>query len=200
MARKGIVIDLKRCVGCCACVMACKATHTTAKGVFWARVLERETGKYPSPKRTFLPVLCNHCAEPLCEQACPTGATSKREDGIVLVDYDKCIGCRACVEACPYEVRFFLRAKRGYFPSGLTALEERGYQKIPVGVVQKCTLCAERVDSGLEPACVQTCPAEARHFGDLDDPYSEVSRLLRSRNPTQLRAELGTDPSVYYLP
>ncbi|MBI2304102.1 MAG: 4Fe-4S dicluster domain-containing protein [Chloroflexi bacterium] len=199
MARKGMVIDLKRCIGCNACTIACKAENATPPQVFWARVLEGEVGKYPSARRVFLPVLCNHCKNAPCLEVCPTGATHQREDGVILVDYDKCIGCRACMAACPYEARYFWENGRGYFPEGLTPFEEVGYRKFQRKVVQKCTLCAHRVDNGLEPACVATCPTNCRVFGDLDDPTSPVSRLISERRGFQLRAELGTDPSVYYV-
>ncbi len=198
--RRGMVIDLKRCIGCHACTVACKLENATPPDVFWARVLETETGKYPLAKRVFVPVLCNHCQDAPCLRACPSGATTQREDGVVLVDQDKCIGCKACMEACPYEARFFLEEERSYYPGQLAPFEEVGYRKHQKGTVSKCNFCAERVAKGLEPACAQTCPAVARVFGDLDDPDSEASRLIRERNAMQLRPELGTKPSVYYLP
>ncbi|MEE8448428.1 MAG: 4Fe-4S dicluster domain-containing protein [Thermodesulfobacteriota bacterium] len=166
-------------------------------------------GKYPAAKRIFLPVICNHCQDPPCRDVCPTGATEKNEEnGIVTVDYDKCIGCRACVAACPYEARWYLKEIRPYFPiseknpaPGFTPFEEWGYKKFQEGVVTKCTLCEERIqeDPPREPACVETCPTTARYFGDLDDPTSEVSRLIIQRRGFQLRPEEGTDPSVYYI-
>lgn len=198
--KKGMVIDLKRCIGCHACTIACKLENATPPEVFWARVLETETGKYPLAKRVFVPVLCNHCQDPPCLRACPTGATTQREDRVVLVNQDKCIGCKACMEACPYEARFFLEDIRGYYPDHLTPFEQVGYKRHQKGTVCKCTFCADRVEKGLEPACVQTCPTIARVFGDLDDPNSDVSRLIRERNCIQLRPEQGTRPSVYYIP
>ncbi|MBI2918589.1 MAG: 4Fe-4S dicluster domain-containing protein [Chloroflexi bacterium] len=199
MARLGMVIDLKRCIGCYSCVAACKAENGTPPGVFWGRVLEKEEGKFPATKRTFLPVLCNHCQEPACLRVCPTGATSQRPDGIVLIDYKKCIGCRACMAACPYQTRYYLNSIQPYYPLGFTPFEERKYQKFQRGVVTKCTFCPERLDQGLEPACVQTCITGARYFGDLADPASQVSRLLRERYAFRLLPEAGTEPSVYYL-
>lgn len=198
--RRGMVIDLKRCIGCHACTMACKLENATPPGVFWARCLEKETGKYPLAKRVFVPVLCNHCQDAPCLRACPTGATAQREDGIVTVDQATCIGCRACMEACPYEARFFLEDSRSYYPGHLTPFEEAGYRKHETRTVSKCNFCTDRVEKGLEPACVQTCPAAARTFGDLDDPGSEVSHLIRERYAIQLRPEMGTKPSVYYIP
>ena len=199
MARRGMVIDLKRCIGCHSCTISCKAENSTPPGVYWGRVLEKEEGKFPTVKRTFLPILCNHCKDPACLDACPTGATSQRPDGIVVVDYNACMGCRACIAACPYNVRTFTKEITGYYPTGLTPFEQRGYQKLQEGVVTKCTFCVERVDRGLEPACVQTCIAGARYFGDLDDPNSEVSKLIRERYSFNLLAEAGTNPSVYYI-
>lgn len=200
MARLGMVIDLKRCIGCNACTIACKAENATPPGVFWSRVLEREVGKFPSAKRIFLPILCNHCKSPPCKEVCPTGATYQDENGIVLIDYDKCIGCRACMAACPYEVRYFWDDRRTYYPGYITPFEAVGYAKFQVGVVQKCTFCQHRLEQGLEPACVVTCPTNCRFIGDLEDPDSKVSRLIAERQGSQLLAELGTDPSVYYLP
>lgn len=202
MARWGMVIDLKRCVGCSACVVACKAENGTPPGIFFTKVMEQVAGEYPIVKKKFIPHLCNHCQEAPCEQVCPTGATYRREDGIVLVDYDKCVGCRSCYVACPYKNRTFLpkgRLKNGYFGRELTPFERVKYRKFQEGVVVKCTFCAERVDQGLEPACVNTCPAEARVFGDLEDPESKVSRLIRQRGGVQPLSEFNTNPSVFYL-
>lgn len=199
MPRYGMVIDLKRCIGCHSCYMACKAENFTPPGVYWGRVLEKEVGKYPTVKKMFFPVLCNHCKDPACKRVCPTGATSQRDDGIVLIDYDMCVGCRACMMACPYDIRFYVREIGSYYPAGLTPCEEYGYANFQTGVVQKCNFCVERVEGGLEPACVEVCPTKARYFGDLDDPTSEVSCLIAERGGHQSRPEFGTDPSVYYL-
>lgn len=145
-------------------------------------------------------MLCNHCAEPSCLRVCPTGATYQRDDGIVLVDYKKCIGCRACITACPYGARSFLDEIRTYVDNKITPYEEVGYQKHHKGVTEKCTFCVERVDRGEKPACVLTCHVGCRHFGDLDNPESEVSLLLRRKHSFQLHPEYGNRPSVYYIP
>ena len=199
--RYGMVIDLKRCIGCYACQIACKAEHATPPGVLYARVVKREMGRYPNVRRLSLPVLCMHCADPPCVQVCPTGASLKAPDGIVSVDADRCVGCRYCMMACPYGARYFHAQEREYFPGqGLTPNEEIGYKKHPPGVVEKCDFCRHRLGNGGVPACVANCPAVARYFGDLDDPDSHVSRLIGERGGFQLRPELGTNPSVYYLP
>ena len=204
--RYGIVIDLKRCVGCRSCQVACKATNFSPPGVFFSRVLLQEKGKYPYAKLDFVPVQCNQCNNPACLDVCPTGATSKREDGIITIDPQKCTGCRYCMIACPYRQRFFLSSppnKRTYFPAGPTPYESMGnkVRNYLTGTVIKCDFCvgSGRLDKGLQPACVETCISKARYFGDLNDPKSEVSRLILSRGGFQLLPGEGTDPSVYYL-
>jgi len=200
MARYGMVIDLKRCIGCDTCSIACKAANATPRGIVWNRMLKYETGKYPDSRLNFLPIHCMHCAEPECEKVCPTGATTKREDGIVVIDNDKCIGCRYCMVACPYASRYFLDKLYTYYPNHLTAYEKMSHQKHKPGTVQKCDFCLERVEQGLEPSCVVSCTGNARFFGDLDNPDSEVSRLIKERKGFVLNPEMGTEPSVYYLP
>jgi molybdopterin-containing oxidoreductase family iron-sulfur binding subunit len=131
---------------------------------------------------------------------CPTGASYKRkQDNLVLIQQNKCIGCRACIVACPYQVRFIAEDSKGYYGEDLTAYETESYRKWQPRTVQKCTFCVHRIDQGLEPACVQTCPTRALVWGDLNDPESEISRLLRARLNFQPRAELGTHPSLFYL-
>ncbi len=201
MARYGMVIDLKRCVGCFACVMACKAEHTTPAKVFWNKVIVEEQGTYPNARLTFLPVLCNQCANPPCETVCPTGATHKQPDGIVAVDTKKCIGCGYCVVACPYRQRTVNEKQSGYFAAkGLTKLEQQGYQQHQRGTVTKCNFCQARVTQGKLPACVTACPAKARLFGDLADPASEPSRALGRYSAYRLLPGLNTEPAVYYIP
>jgi molybdopterin-containing oxidoreductase family iron-sulfur binding subunit len=194
----GMVIDLKLCINCNACTMACKAAHGTQPGVFWNKVMEKESGKYPNVKRLFIPVLCNHCRKPLCETVCPTGATYRNEEGLVLVNYKDCIGCKACISACPYGIRTYIDEERFYFPNTpipYSVNELRGF----TGVVQKCNFCVDRLKGGGQPACVEVCPPSCRVFGDLDDPKSEVCRMIHSRNAFQLLLDKGTEPSVYYI-
>jgi Fe-S-cluster-containing dehydrogenase component len=198
--RWGMTVDLKRCVGCQSCTLACKAENGTPRKIFWMRVLEKEEGTYPLARKVFLPVRCNHCAEPPCVPVCPTGASYKRErDNLVLINQDKCIGCRACVVACPYQVRFIAEDTKGYYGDELTPYETERYQKWQARTVQKCTFCEHRLETGNQPACVQTCPTSALMFGDLNDVESEIAKLIRGRHHFQPRAELGTDPSLYYL-
>jgi len=215
MARWGMVIDLTRCVGCYACMIACKQEHFVPPGVFWGRLLVTETGKYPRVRKISIPVLCNHCEEAICVKVCPTGASARRKDGIVTVDPDKCEGCRYCVVACPYQQRTYLQEKnKEYFPAqGLTEFEKIGQILYPheARSVTKCNFCAERIDDGIRkglkpgldreatPACVNMCMVKARRFGDLDDPDNPVSVLIRERKAHPLRPELGSKPSVYYV-
>jgi len=201
MVRWGMVIDLRKCIGCQACTVACKAENLTSQGVHWNRVLKIEQGKYPNVKRLFLSLPCMHCKDPSCVAVCPTGASYKRPDGIVMIDYSNCIGCMYCIGACPYGVRTYIDEVKPYFPNaGLSQIEQYRDGEHQNGVVEKCNFCVERVENGLEPACVQTCPPEARYFGDLDDPKSEVSKIIKAGNVLQLLPELGTNPSVYYIP
>lgn len=200
MARYGMVIDLKRCVGCYGCVVACKAEHFTRPGIMWARVLKAESGTYPMVRRLSLPILCMHCRNPACLPVCPTGATKQQDDGIVTIDPELCIGCRYCMQACPYGARYFSDVEGSYFAGLPTPYEEAGADQHPSGVVEKCDFCLDRVQQGLEPACVTNCMTKARIFGDLDDAESQVSRLIRGRGGFQLNPEFGTDPCVYYLP
>jgi Fe-S-cluster-containing dehydrogenase component len=170
-----------------------------------------EVGKYPNAKRIFMPMQCMHCSDPPCVSVCPTKASQQREDGIIFVDDEKCIGCRYCMIACPYGSRFYDANGKGYYDE-LTPFEEVGYRRHPVGTVGKCDFCRNRIDAGLAkglkpgidmdatPQCVATCPPTARYFGDLDDPSSTVCKLVASGRAIQLQPELGTDPGLYYLP
>lgn len=176
--RYGMVIDTRRCTGCHACSVACKAEFEVPLGETRSWVEYIEKGTYPAVSRNFLPRLCNQCEEPGCVDVCPTGATYQRADGIVAIDAEICIGCKYCMQACPYGMRFI----------------------DPVsGTASKCDFCVHRVEQGLVPACVNTCVGKARIFGDLNDPYSEISSLLARESITVLRPEMGTQPVVYYI-
>jgi len=198
--RWGMVIDLKRCIGCYGCQLACKAENGTPPGVYFARVLKREEGTYPMASAITLPVLCNHCDEAPCVDVCPTGASFKWEDGIVDIDHDLCVGCRSCMVACPYTNRYFNDQDPSYFPQGPTPYDSARTAQYQQNVVMKCNFCRDRVRAGGVPACVANCPTIARIFGDLDDPNSEVSRLIKERGGFTLHPELGSGPNVYYLP
>ncbi len=197
--RYGMVIGLWRCIGCNSCTVACRAEHGTPAGIEYHKVKKYEVGKYPTAKMKFLPMPCMHCEEPACLKVCPTGATYKRDDGLVLIDDEKCIGCRYCVLACPYESRQFLEVIQNYYGNNPTPYEMLKQKNFEKGVVVKCDFCVDRLAEGHLPACVETCPAQARYFGNLDDPESEVSRLITDNSGTPLRSELGTKPSVYYI-
>lgn len=210
MAKKrlGLVIDLDRCIGCWTCAVNCKVENNVSLGNWWNRILSpgaevygMATSPRGEPEQTFMPFQCQHCANPPCVRSCPVGATYQREDGIVMQDDDKCIGCRTCMAACPYHLKVFNFTTPHQIPSWND--DHVGNAAVPSRVrhvVEKCSLCVERVDSGIEPACVLGCPAKARFFGDLNDLESEVSRLISERSGYQYKPEFGTDPSTYYLP
>ena len=198
--RYGMVIDLKRCIGCYGCQLSCKAENGTPPGVFFARVLKQEEGTYPTVNMLFLPVLCNHCEDPPCVDACPTGASFVWEDGIVDIDPDMCVGCRSCMMACPYGNRYINDKQQHYFAQGQTEFERRRTGRHKTYVVMKCNFCRDRVKAGEDPACVTNCPTSARIFGDLEDSSSIVSRLIKERAGFTLHPEMGTKPCVYYLP
>ena len=179
MKQLAIITDLDRCTGCHACTVACAQENLLRPGALWNRVYEvGPSGQFPGLQMYYIPVTCNHCAEPACVKACPTGASYKRADGIVLIDAAKCKGCRACEEACPYKVHYF--AAEGAKST-------------------KCTLCASMVDAGDTPACVKTCTSRARHFGDLNDPGSELAKLVAGSGAHVLLPEAGTKPASGYV-
>ena len=202
----GMVIDTKRCVGCNACTVACKMANNVPQDIFWTRALtdggemmDTPAGEFPDVSLRYSTVSCQHCENPACAKVCPVGATYKDpETGVVRQDYDKCIGCRMCMSACPYTgVRSFNWEEPRY-PMDF-ALGDADAPKHQKHVVEKCIFCYQRLARGETPACMDLCPARARHFGDLDDPDSEVSKLLKERSYEQLLPSEGTKPSVYYL-
>jgi Fe-S-cluster-containing dehydrogenase component len=208
MTRYGFAIDLKRCYGCYSCQVACKAENVTPKGIDWAKCVSAEIGEYPQALRQMLPLVCMQCEEPACMTVCPTGATTKDENGIVQIDKDLCMGCKYCMMACPYGARQTVDSWETYFPYAEGDLDpyeawckkEWESRRTDYGIATKCDWCMHRVKEGEDPACVAACPAKARYFGDLDDPESEISILIRSERGFQLNPEFGTDPSCYYLP
>ncbi len=178
MSRFAMAIDTRRCVGCQDCVVACKTENGVPEGYNRDWVTEEVHGAFPTVRLKIRSERCNHCDNPPCVSCCPTGASHIHErGGVVLVDHDKCIGCKACLAACPYNARFIH----------------------PDGYADKCTFCIHRVEKGLDPACVSVCPTHCMHFGDLDDLQSEVSRLLNSRPYHALIPEAGTKPCIFYL-
>lgn len=179
MARYALVIDSRRCIGCHSCTVACRVHNELPLDMIYNPVTTvGPTGVFPNVHMVHVPLLCMHCANPPCVDACPTGASQQRPDGIVWVDEKKCVGCKACVMACPYGARIPNQEK---------------------GTVQKCNFCKERVDESLRPYCVETCHQKARIFGDLDDENSEVYKLVHGEHSIRLLKELGTDPYVFYI-
>lgn len=176
--RLGMVIDPQRCIHCAACVVACKAENAVGPGHSRNRLEEREDGAYPAVRVVMAPSQCMQCDDAPCVRVCPTGASYRGANGVVLINPDDCIGCRYCIEACPYDARYF---------------DEES------GTVDKCTFCGHRVAAGREPACVDTCPTRTRVFGDLDDPSSAIARLVGSGRTEVRLPDAGTSPKVYYL-
>jgi molybdopterin-containing oxidoreductase family iron-sulfur binding subunit len=229
MTRYAMAVDLNRCQGCRACVEACKIENNTPNAVFWMHVFRLEEGEYPDTEISFLPRPCQHCNNAPCVKVCPTGARFKREDGLVLTDFNRCIGCRYCEVACPYGVNFFnwrqpdeawapyqvpfddpdlVAVTGGAVPSYANPDHQQLHgpeQRLTSGsahfkgVVEKCTFCVHRVEQGMLPACVDTCPVGALRFGDIEDEDSSISTFLRGKESFQLLEELGTDPSVIYV-
>lgn len=210
MTRYGMVVDLNRCVGCQTCTIACKGANDTPPGVQWRRVLDVEQGRFPDVSRLFLVTGCQHCAEPPCVPVCPTGATRQRDDGLVTMDYDQCIGCASCAVACPYQARTIVHEATGYYGKP-TAQEEATAHEDRYGVASKCSFCVERIDTAkatglvpgvdpeVTPACATACITQAIRFGDFADPTSAVAKLAKDQRSFQMHAELGTDPQIRYL-
>lgn len=175
--RYAMAIDLRTCMGCASCAVACKVSNRVDESFSRCRIAERVRGEFPTLQLSIYSERCNHCAEAPCVTNCPTGASRYAGGGIVAVDAAYCTGCKACLAACPYDARF---------------INSRG-------IAEKCDFCIERLRRGGEPACVATCPSRAMIFGDLDDPASEISRTLAARVHRPLLAEAGTQPHVFYL-
>jgi len=211
MKRYVMTIDLRRCVGCQTCTAACKSANATPPGIQWRRVLDLETGEYPDVRRTFLPVACMHCGNPPCESVCPTKATTKRDDGLVAIDYELCIGCANCVMACPFDARSIVHEQHFAYGESQMTSEAKRFDPGRIGVSMKCTFCKDRIDAAavtgrtpgvdpeVTPACVNSCISGAMGFGDINDPQSNVSQLLAETKHFRMHEELGTEPGVYYI-
>jgi len=208
--RYGMVVDLNRCVGCQTCTISCKHANDTPPGVQWRKVLDIERGTFPDVERLFMVVGCQHCDEPPCVPVCPTGATAQRADGLVTMTYDTCIGCGYCAVSCPYQARTIGHGDDWYYGEE-TKQEAHVFHDERVGVATKCTFCVERIDEAKEegktpgidleysPACSSSCIASALHFGDFNDPDSNVSKLATQNSFFQMHEELGTNPQIKYL-
>lgn len=219
----GMVIDLDRCTGCEACVVACHAENniqtvgedqaSRGRAQHWIRVERYYEGEFPDVKVKFQPVLCQQCDAAPCEPVCPTYASYHTAEGLNGQIYNRCIGTRYCANACPYNVRFF-NFYNPVWDKPLNLQLNPDVSVRAVGVMEKCTFCVQRIkaseiqaeaekrqlkDGEIQPACVQSCPPTALVFGDLDDPGSEASRLANSGRATKLLAELGTRPKISYL-
>ena len=212
MSRWVMLVDLNRCVGCQTCTAACKQTNATAPGVQWRRVLDMESGSYPEVRRTFVPVGCMHCEDPPCADVCPTLATQQRDDGIVTIDYDLCIGCAYCIVACPYQARSRVDYPNQAYPGRPRMKHEQRTEHFERRrVAQKCTFCVDRIDYGLAngltpgvdpdatPGCVNACIADALVFGDLEQADGRVAELLAGHHHFRMHEELDTGPGLYYL-
>lgn len=224
--RWGMVIDLHRCVGCSGCDIACKRENNVPHSFAWSNHMLETRGTFPDTQWRYIPTMCNHCANAPCVSNCPTTAMHKTEDGLTMHDADKCIGCRACQVACPYGAIYYnegephadvlyqgREAIAGVTSTGEAVAEAAGvplpvYNPAreatlpgvrPKGIVEKCTMCDHRLAQGDVPACVEACPADARIFGDLNDPDSAVSQALATHAYRVLNPEKGTRPNVFYI-
>jgi tetrathionate reductase subunit B len=173
-----MVIDSTKCVHCHACTLACQNQNSLAPTENFNRLEEREQGIFPNYSKRIIPVQCQHCDNPPCVSVCPVGASYKRKDGVVMVNFETCIGCKYCILACPYSVRVVNTAE---------------------GYVHKCTFCIEFVEQGQKPACVTTCPMGVRTFGDLNDPDDPLRKLIAGKKMVLLLKEMNTGPSIYYI-
>ena len=213
----GYALDLSRCIGCRRCVYACVKENNQSRNpqIQWIRVLEMEKAKgidfesanpyydpekVPDPEHFYLPVACQQCRNPQCTKVCPVGATWQEPDGIVVIDYDWCIGCRCCMAACPYGARHFNWGEPEIPSEEINPnMHVLGNRPRPRGVVEKCTFCIQRTRAGRYPACVEICPVGARKFGNLLDAESEIARILREKRVFVLKSELKTEPKFYYF-
>lgn len=175
--RYAMAVDTRKCVGCSDCVVACQTENDVPAGYCRDWVVESLDGTYPQLEIEIRSERCNHCSNASCVRCCPTGASHFADGGIVLVDPRQCIGCGACIASCPYDARY----------------------THPKGYVDKCTFCVHRLKDGLSPACVSVCPTKCLHFGNMDDPGSDISRVLKKRKFKTLIPEAGTGPNLFFL-
>ena len=203
MTKYAMVIDTKCCFGCQTCAVACKVANNLPIDVRWNHIVTTGStntdcggGTFPEVDMTFIPLSCQHCENAPCVEVCPTGASYQTEDGVVLINSEECIGCKACIAACPYDVRTYMEQPEYYldFSTG-DGMEPEHL----AGTVSKCNFCYQRIEAGGQPACMELCPGRARYWGDLDDPDSEVSKLLEGRETMRYMEGEGTSPSTIYL-
>ena len=208
----GMLINIGRCIGCGACVVACAESNKITSN-HWRRVIDCGSSESIERATTYLPFNCMHCNEPPCLDVCPTTATYQREDGIVGIDYEKCIGCGYCIVACPYLARVILFQNeydvemRSMQPASAPVIEIPDY----LSVCTKCHFCMPKIDKGLSedlkpgidaeatPACVQSCTSKALHFGNLNDPDSQIAQLIKAHRTVCLQEQMGTQPRVFYI-
>jgi phenylacetyl-CoA:acceptor oxidoreductase subunit 1 len=204
-----MVIDLRKCIGCGGCEQICEGVNRWPPGAKWRHVSE-ETAKKGNGKRLFIPRSCMHCENPPCLEVCPSKATNQRHDGIVEIDYDRCMGCGSCIVACPYRARSITAADLLSLDTATRKIKTNGAPDL-IGVCTKCNFCLERLDKGLAqglqpgidpeatPMCVRYCISEALYFGDADDPTSVVSQVILENKVIRLGEDIGANPSVYYI-
>lgn len=188
----GMLLNLDRCIGCYACVVACKMCHGTRPGVNYNAVNTVEYGEGASAQRRYILTMCMHCDDAPCAAVCPTGATYKTAEGPVVIDYDKCIGCGACVDACPYGQRYLVVDDETSYEGSVAPYEEESSERLKVA--EKCTFCYDRVKEGMAPMCTVHCPGQSRIFGDVDDPESDISKAIAEKNAVHIE---GT--SIWYV-